>query len=98
MNNTGDAQFWDSYAAGVASVPAFLVAFAERALAEAHLAPGCTVLDIATGAGTMAVVAARAGFDVVATDFSPAMVERVGTPDCKYSVSRDGWPGHGPAR
>jgi SAM-dependent methyltransferase len=77
MNNTGDAQFWDSYAAGIASVPAFLVAFAERALAEARLAPGSTVLDIATGAGTMAVVAARAGFEVVATDFSPAMVELV---------------------
>ena len=77
MAGTPDRQFWDSYASGIASVPSFLVAFAERALAEARLSAGSKVLDIATGSGTMAVVAARAGFDVTATDFSFAMVERV---------------------
>ncbi len=77
MEGTPDRQFWDSFARGTASGPQFLVAFAERALAEAELTAGSKVLDIATGTGTMALVAARAGFDVTATDFSSTMVERV---------------------
>lgn len=77
MSNTADRGFWDSYAEGIAALPAFLVAFAERALNEARLPAGSTVLDIATGNGTMAIIAARAGMEVLATDFSSAMVERV---------------------
>ncbi len=72
-----DSGFWDAYVAGETSLSPFLVAYAESALAEAQLAPGARVLDIATAAGSMAVVAARAGLNVLATDFSPAMVELV---------------------
>ena len=77
VEGTRDRQFWDSFANGIANVPQFLVVFAERVLAEAALPAGSKVLDIATGTGTMALVAARAGFDVTATDFSSTMVERV---------------------
>jgi SAM-dependent methyltransferase len=40
------------------------------------LAPGARVLDCACGTGTLAVGLALAGFDVVATDASGAMVQR----------------------
>jgi 2-polyprenyl-3-methyl-5-hydroxy-6-metoxy-1,4-benzoquinol methylase len=40
------------------------------------LAPGARVLDCACGTGTLAVGLALAGFDVVATDASSAMVAR----------------------
>ena len=38
--------------------------------------PGQQVLDVAAGDGNFAIAAARAGADVVASDLSPAMVER----------------------
>ncbi len=53
-----------------------MTACAQDVLRLAHIAPGEQVLDVATGPGTFAVVAARAGAEVVATDFSPAMIER----------------------
>lgn len=40
------------------------------------LAPGARVLDCASGIGQLAVGLALQGFDVVATDASPAMVQR----------------------
>jgi SAM-dependent methyltransferase len=40
------------------------------------LAPGARVLDCAAGTGQLAVGLALAGFDVVATDASPAMIDR----------------------
>jgi ubiquinone/menaquinone biosynthesis C-methylase UbiE len=52
----------------------FWFAFTERALLEAQLSPSSKVIDIATGIGTMAVVAARSEMDVLATDVSPAMI------------------------
>jgi ubiquinone/menaquinone biosynthesis C-methylase UbiE len=72
-----DPNFWDDYVAGNTAISPFLVSFAERALVEARLPTGARVLDIATGTGTMAVVAARAGMNVVATDFSSGMVQQV---------------------
>lgn len=72
-----DHNFWDAYVAGNTALSPFLVSFAERALLEARLPPGARVLDIATGTGTMAVVAAMAGMNVVATDFSSGMVQQV---------------------
>jgi SAM-dependent methyltransferase len=40
------------------------------------LPPGSRILDCATGTGQLAVGLALAGFDVVATDASPAMIDR----------------------
>jgi demethylmenaquinone methyltransferase/2-methoxy-6-polyprenyl-1,4-benzoquinol methylase len=48
---------------------------------------GRRVLEVACGTGTQARVLARAGFDVVALDLSPAMLRRAGT------KARDAAPG-----
>jgi ubiquinone/menaquinone biosynthesis C-methylase UbiE len=53
------------------------VAIAERALQRAGLRPEMRVLDVAAGSGALSLPAARAGAAVVATDISPAMVERL---------------------
>src|SRR3954469_19717189 len=42
----------------------------------AQLPPGARVLDCAAGTGQLAVGLARRGFEVVASDASPAMIER----------------------
>jgi SAM-dependent methyltransferase len=49
---------------------------AALAAVTAELAPGARVLDCACGTGLVAVGLALEGFDVVATDASPAMVAR----------------------
>ncbi len=73
-----DPDFWNGLAADYGTmVSSFTARFAERALVEAALPAGANVLDIATGAGALAVAAARAGARVLATDFSSAMVQRV---------------------
>ncbi|HET6405922.1 MAG TPA: methyltransferase domain-containing protein [Candidatus Thermoplasmatota archaeon] len=51
--------------------------FSEAALEATKLAPGERALDVASGPGALALAAARAGARVVATDFAPAMVERL---------------------
>jgi len=53
------------------------VAIAERALQRAGLRPEMRVLDVAAGSGALSLPAARAGAAVVATDISPAMVDRL---------------------
>lgn len=55
----------------------FTAQFAEAALGLARLERGDRVLDIAAGPGALTLAAARAGAHVVATDFSPRMVERL---------------------
>jgi ubiquinone/menaquinone biosynthesis C-methylase UbiE len=84
-----EAGFWDDYARGQAggreealargirALSPTMLLYAERAFAEARLAPGSRVLDVGTGTGTMAVVAARGGMHVLATDFSEVMVNQV---------------------
>jgi SAM-dependent methyltransferase len=52
-----------------------------------ELAPGARVLDCAAGTGTLAVGLALRGFDVVATDASPAMVERIGALAREHGVT-----------
>jgi SAM-dependent methyltransferase len=48
--------------------------YAADALRLANLPPGARVVDVATGPGTLALLAARAGARVSALDFSPAMI------------------------
>lgn len=55
----------------------FFARFAADALRLAGVRAGQRVLDVAAGPGTLAVLAARMGAEVVATDFAPAMIERL---------------------
>lgn len=66
---------WDKAASHYqATAHPFTARFAEAALARLELAPGSRVLDVAAGTGALALAAARAGAEVLATDFSPGMV------------------------
>ena len=51
--------------------------FSNEALRLLELEPGEKVLDVATGTGSFSLAAARAGGDVVATDFAPGMIGRL---------------------
>ena len=53
------------------------MALAEGALHRAGLRPGMRVLDVAAGSGALSIPAARTGAEVLATDISPTMVERL---------------------
>ncbi len=55
----------------------FFARFAEDALRLVGVQPGQRVLDVAAGPGTLALLAARQGAGVVATDFAPAMIARL---------------------
>lgn len=55
------------------------VGIAGRALGKiGPFASGVTVIDVGAGTGAFAVIAAAAGAQVLAIDYSPAMVERLG--------------------
>lgn len=69
---------WDSLA------PAFdenmtprNINFAQDILAGTGVRPGTRLLDVAAGSGAISIPAARMGAEVVATDISPAMIERL---------------------
>jgi SAM-dependent methyltransferase len=64
----------DAYAAEV--VPLFEQA-AEKALALAEVGPPTRVLDVATGPGTLALLAAARAREVTAVDFSAEMIEHL---------------------
>lgn len=51
--------------------------FSDEALRQLEIEPGERVLDVAAGTGSFSLAAARAGGDVLATDFAPGMVERL---------------------
>lgn len=53
------------------------IAIAETALEQVALRPGKRMLDVAAGSGALSLPAARAGADVLATDISTAMVDRL---------------------
>ncbi len=72
-----DASFWDGLSDYQKMAHAFTSLYAERAWKEAALPAQAEILDIAAGAGALALVAARAGARVLATDFSAGMVESV---------------------
>lgn len=73
----GKAAFWDGMADYGSVAQPFTEVFAVRAWREAAVPEGADVLDVATGTGALALVAAAAGARVLATDFSAGMVERV---------------------
>ncbi|KIQ06172.1 MULTISPECIES: class I SAM-dependent methyltransferase [Pseudomonas] len=67
----------------------FTAHFARAALARLALGPHSHVLDVAAGTGALALAAARTGAQVLATDFSPAMLACVaaqGLPNVKTRV------------
>ena len=76
-----DPDFWSAASQYQRVAHPFTTDFARRALAEAALPPTSHVLDIAAGAGSLAIVAAEAGHRVLAVDFSPGMVARVAALD-----------------
>ncbi|MDQ3660407.1 MAG: methyltransferase domain-containing protein [Actinomycetota bacterium] len=68
---------WDAIAAGYdRHVAPTEVPLANEALGLAGLKPGETFLDVAAGPGGLSLPAARLGAKVLATDWSPAMIER----------------------
>jgi len=68
---------WDTIAAGYDRyVTPQEDALANEALALVRLKPGEEFLDVAAGTGGLSLPAARLGAEVLATDWSPAMIER----------------------
>lgn len=69
---------WDTFAAGYdEAVTPFSMRIAEDALRRVDIRPGMRFLDVAAGGGALSIPAARLGAQVLATDFSPAMVGRL---------------------
>jgi SAM-dependent methyltransferase len=74
----GVPSVWDAVASGYAKdVTPFFGRYAEEALRLVPLEPSSTVLDVASGPGTLAFPAARRAARVTAVDFSPSMIEEV---------------------
>ena len=69
---------WDSIAAGYDEfVTPTHMWLGNEALRRAGLRPGMRFLDVAAGSGALSVPAARLGAQVLSTDISPTMVERL---------------------
>lgn len=69
---------WDKFAAGYdEAVTPFSMRIGEEALGRIDIRPGMRLLDVAAGGGALSIPAARVGAQVLATDFSPAMVGRL---------------------
>jgi ubiquinone/menaquinone biosynthesis C-methylase UbiE len=69
---------WDKIAAGYDEfVTPSHMWLANEALFRAGLRPGMRFLDVAAGTGALSIPAARRGAQVVATDISPVMLERL---------------------
>lgn len=74
------AEPWDLVADGyIADALPYFLAYARDALALVPLAPGAKVADVAAGPGTLSLLAAAAGAQVSAIDFSVEMVARLRT-------------------
>lgn len=70
---------WDGIASGFDEfVTPLTMSLSEEALQRVELRPGMRFLEVAAGSGAMALPAARLGAQVLATDISPRMVERLG--------------------
>src|SRR5688572_8911077 len=69
---------WSATAPGYAEeIVRHAALYAEEALRLVPLRPEARVLDVATGPGTLALLAARRAASVVAVDFAPGMVEEL---------------------
>lgn len=69
---------WDSIATGFDEfVTPFTTALAEEALRHANLRPGMHFLDVAAGSGALSIPGARLGAQVLATDISPLLIDRL---------------------
>ncbi len=66
----------------------FTARYAEAALARVPLTPASRVLDVAAGTGALALLAARTGAQVLATDFSPGMIARIAARDLPNVAAR----------
>lgn len=81
--------FWNTRADYRGIVHDFTSFYSERAWSLTDVPNEARVLDIAAGTGALALVAARAGANVLATDFSSAMVEAIrahGLPNLRAEV------------
>lgn len=78
MQEFENPDHWDKAAQHYArTAHPFTARYAAAAIARVPLSPGSRVLDVAAGTGALALAAARTGAQVLATDFSPAMVARI---------------------
>lgn len=78
MNTEQMQAAWDGIAAGFDEFTTPLsMSFAEEVLRRVGLRPDSRFLDVAAGTGALALPAARLGAQVMATDFAPAMVDRL---------------------
>ena len=77
--HTAPPEAWDAIAGGYDRyVAPQEVELANEALRLVGLEPGERFLDVAAGTGGLSLPAARLGAQVLATDWSPAMIERFG--------------------
>ena len=90
MRETESSDHWDVAAHHYETTAhPFTSRYAEAALARIPLGPGDRVLDVAAGTGALSRAAARTGAQVLATDFSPAMIARIaaaGLPNVETQV------------
>jgi len=69
---------WDAIAGGYDRFTTTVnLSLGERAIGRIDLGPGDRFLDVAAGSGGLALPAVRTGAEVVAVDYSPAMIERL---------------------
>jgi len=69
---------WDAIAGGYAKdVTPFFARYAEEALRLLPVESSSSVLDVASGPGTLAFLAAMRGAHATAVDFSPSMIDEV---------------------
>lgn len=69
---------WDEVVEGYEEAATSLTgSFIELLLNNADLQPGEQVLDVAAGTGVLSLAAAERGAQVLATDFSPLMIEKL---------------------